>query len=280
MLMVLAVFVAAAGPFLLDVVKDSVIGWRVQRAQERLQANDPQGAADELTSAINWGGTHPALYRYRASAYEKANNLQASLNDLNYLIALNDSQIPPEEIYVIRAWVQIRLGNVDVACRDADLCVDKQPNNAVYLNQRAYIRALANRNEQELREALEDVERALEISGQGFMNGGQDDPDFPPQFNMQVHQENSAYLDTRGYLKHLLKDHTGALEDLNKAILQTEEEQRTIAFLRGGADYDQALAVMHYHRALAYRALDKQEEAKADFQLAEELGYDPARGVM
>jgi hypothetical protein len=41
----------------------------------------------------------------------------------------------------------------------------------------------------------------------------------------------------------------------------------------------ESLAVMLHHRGLTLRQLEKPEDAKRDLSRAEQLGYNPAKGV-
>jgi tetratricopeptide (TPR) repeat protein len=120
----------------------------------------------------------------------------------------------------------------------------------------------------DLEAALSDVEAALEGSGAG----------------------SAEFLDTRGFILHLLGRHREAIDDLNQAIGKTQQSRRQVAGLAGRADpddvayrlrsIDHALAVMHHHRGLACRAIGLDRQAAQDFEVAERKGFDPARGVL
>jgi hypothetical protein len=44
--------------------------------------------------------------------------------------------------------------------------------------------------------------------------------------------------------------------------------------------YDRALAVMYQHRGLIHQQLKNEKEAEKDLRRAEELGFNPAKGVL
>jgi tetratricopeptide (TPR) repeat protein len=132
-------------------------------------------------------------------------------------------------------------------------------------NERAYVRAIAGL---ELEEGLDDVQQAIDLYG----------------------APNAAYLDTRGYLYHLLGRQEEALTDLNEAIALAEREdpwgaahERRPREGRGGERdrrrHDENLSVLYHHRGLVLAALGRDEEAQADLTRAESLGYNPAGGV-
>jgi tetratricopeptide (TPR) repeat protein len=133
------------------------------------------------------------------------------------------------------------------------------------LNARAYGRALAG---VELDEALVDIEEAL-----------------------TAWPDNADFLDTRGYIHFLRGDAEEALEDLDRA-LEIASQQRIIILdrtARSGASLQQVerlkrqwnekLSVLYHHRGEAREKLHQLDEAAADLNQAEKLGYNPADGV-
>src|SRR5262249_20077821 len=131
-------------------------------------------------------------------------------------------------------------------------------------NERAYVRAVAG---VELKDALDDVQRAIELAGRPV----------------------AAYLDTRGYLYHLLNRQDEALQDLDQAITLAEAEGpwglQPRGFRRAGASelemrrYRENLSVLYHHRGQVHQSLGKEELSTRDFERGKELGYNPAAGV-
>jgi tetratricopeptide (TPR) repeat protein len=161
----------------------------------------------------------------------------------------------------------MRLGRHREAIDDFSLQIkETPPSRADPWNNRAYARALANID---LEEALADVEKALAI-----------EPD------------NAAYLDTRGYLHHLLGNNEAALADLDRAVEEIAKERR-MRFEAGEQakqegvspelveqmerEFEQNQSVIYHHRGLVHQALGNAEKAEADNKLAEDLGYDPEK---
>jgi tetratricopeptide (TPR) repeat protein len=133
-------------------------------------------------------------------------------------------------------------------------------DHEVLLNQRAYIRALANaekKDQEELAAGLDDVERALSMQ-----------PD------------KAAFIDTRGYLLYLLGQYDEALNEMKRAIALTEDVYRREYHAADSQRLREDLAVMYYHLALIQQAKDQKRDAEASFQLAEEYGYNPEAGVL
>jgi hypothetical protein len=99
----------------------------------------------------------------------------------------------------------------------------------------------------------------------------------------------AEFLDTRGFILHLLGRHQEAVDQLNLAIDETLQRRRQFTMLVGRADpddvayrlrsLDHGLAVMHHHRGLACRAAGLEAQARQDLEIAERKGFDPSRGI-
>jgi tetratricopeptide (TPR) repeat protein len=153
------------------------------------------------------------------------------------------------------------LKNYAAAISDATSAIELAGREIpTFLNQRAYIRALANLNKQDLEAGLRDVERAIELS--------------------RDNRENAAFIDTRGYLLYRLGRHDEALKDMERAI-ELMLSARDSAFLPSDFKrFKESMAVMFYHRGVIYEALGRHEEAAVDLLEADRLGYDPDAGVL
>jgi tetratricopeptide (TPR) repeat protein len=164
------------------------------------------------------------------------------------------------ECYHRRSWVHCRQKDYATAIEDASAAIQLfGRDHEVLLNQRAYIRALANaeaKDKEELQAGLADVNRALEMA-----------------------PKHAAFVDTRGYLLHLLGDQHKALREMDRAIELTFEVQQR-SYHRDPQRFREDLAVMHFHRGLVYEALGHHDQASEDFQRAEKLGYNPDAGIL
>lgn len=242
---------------------DAVAEYYERRGRERQLLDDLPGALTDLDAAAAWAPDRISVYYWRASARLEAHDVEGSLRDCNRLLELNEFP----DAYALRCQAHQRLQKHEEAIADANRFVALAGEDDPYpLNTRAYVRALAGR---ELPEALQDVERAIELAGPV-----------------------SAFLDTRGYVLFLLGQNEQALTDLDQALEQAEKEKKSMlemarlqrlapsAVGRIERSANESLAVLYHHRAEIRKALGRQSEAQVDFQAAEQLGYNPAKGVM
>lgn len=255
-----AIVFLAAGPFVKGVGETALARLWARQAEEKFFAGDMAGTVADATRALDWGYEEPKLVFYRAAARRELNDLEGALEDLNRLVAMpRPSGRMLGMVYQERAWVNVRLQNYREAIDDATKALAlSSPNNAELLNHRAYIRALANLNREELEAGLKDIELALEIEVL--------DP--------------AAFIDTRAYLLHLLGRNEEALAEMNKAIDQTLHRRAMAG--RRSREIERAnedLAVMYHHRGLIHRALKNEKAAAEDLSEADRLGYDPEQGV-
>ncbi|MCC7086776.1 MAG: hypothetical protein IT427_17385 [Pirellulales bacterium] len=273
--LVAVVIPAVFGRDILNFGRSKLAEWLSAQAFQKYYAGDLDGALAGLNQAIEWSPSDWKLYFYRALWREKGNDLDASLADFSKSIELlSNNKISKvrrrmplllSKTYSMRAWVYVRLGRQAEAMSDANRSV-QYVRDAENLNARAYARAILGI---ELEAGLADVETALKLDG-----------DRP---NM---------IDTRGYLLHLLDRDKEALEEMGRAIEITENDKRNLMrqqfraangrvfLLRELQELDESLAVMYHHRQLIYRKLGQDSEADQDFRRAEQLGYDPAKGVL
>ena len=141
---------------------------------------------------------------------------------------------------------------------------------AVALNLSAYVSGLSNVN---LDQALERVDEALQLLG------GPND---------------SALLDTRGYVLWRLGRFEEAFKDIDAAVEEHKPEylaSRRLIERRGtyavdertlSADLrrrDEGMAALYYHRALVNESLGDTDQAAKDFVRVSNLGFDPEKGV-
>lgn len=267
-------------PVVLPAVREGIVQWSLERALEREAQGHPREAIAEVGRAIRWadddGRLQSRLLCWRAQLRLESGDAAGAVTDASEAATLTPTASLPRRV---RALAHVMLQNADAALSDADAAVEmaggRQPEA---LNHRAYIRALVGR---QLPEALADIEAALgdpEPGEQAAEAELASASDASPEF-----------LDTRGYVLHLLGRHAEAVDDLNRAIGTMQRRRRQAALATGRADpielarelrgIDQALAVMHQHRGLACQALGLAEQARQDFEIATQKGYDPARGI-
>ena len=262
-LLVLACLGLLVGTALKGIGPDYIANWYLKRAEDRYLSDDLPGAIADLDRAIGWMPTAPELLEQRAYYRQKANDLSGSLEDYNRLIEMNSAD---PDAYSGRSTVYQRMERHREAIDDVTRALELRPrSDHKLLNHRAYTRAIAGL---ELEEALSDIQQAID----------------------QIHYEEAAYLDTRGYIYHLLGRHDEALKDLDRAVqLATLQRKRMLQLAAARRQnrwraklersFNEIEAVMIYHRGLVHEKLGNSEQAEADQQRGLELGYNPAEGV-
>ncbi len=261
----LAIVVLATVPWLKGLGQGLLGDWLAQRAREKFSRGDMPGTVADSTRAMTFLGDNLSddrqieLLAIRACAKLKINDLEGSLADFDRVLT---SPKPRHDIRILcyfqRSWARCRLHDYPAAVADASAAIELNGrDNPTLLNQRAYIRALANRSKEELSAGLADVERAIAMT-----------------------RENPAFIDTRGYLLHLLSRNDEALRAMTRAIELTLDERGRIYDADDVHTLTENLAVMYYHRGRVNSALGLKTEATKDFRLADEYGYDPENGVL
>jgi tetratricopeptide (TPR) repeat protein len=252
------------GPQILEAGREGFAHWLSSRAEQKYLDGNYAGAITDVSWAIGWSPHSRELYFLRAECREKVADLNGSVADWNQSIGLTTSSVELSLLHSCRSWVYVRLERYQEALDDASQAVRLSPTSS-NLNTRAYVRALAN---MELADGLADINKALAETG----------------------DDNAEFLDTRGYLLHLLDRNDEALKDLDRAIKLTERLKLTLQLQRNGFDSrnwkaqiketDHSLAVMYHHRGLVQDQLGNKDESDRDRQHGDQLGYNPAQGVL
>ncbi|MEX2119662.1 MAG: tetratricopeptide repeat protein [Pirellulales bacterium] len=258
---------------MIDYGKAAMAEGLLDRAQRKLQIDDVEGALADLNRAASWKPDDKSIRYLRARVRLEANDVEGSLDDYNKLM-----QMAPHftEGYLGRSMALQRLDRHHEAIADLSRAVADRPDDPIRLNARAYARAIAGI---ELEEAMQDIEKALELLGNelGDLRGLDD--------------TRAHFLDTRGYLHYLRGNYEPALDDLKEAIAIQESFKHRVLnsprvrtadprmLSRYRRSCDQALAVMYHHRGQVYQKQGDAEAAKADLELGDKLGYNPAEGV-
>ena len=278
---VVAVAVAlVAVPLLWAEVPAEIARWYLAAAAEA-ELDEAYGLAlEKMDHAIGWNDRDPLLYAYRSALRMTMKDLDGAVEDCNTALDIAPTRSANFALYQ-RALAYQRLGTHDLALKDIDQLVEMarqgtQPQvlsgDQVFaldypasLNLRAYARALAQ----------QDVELGLKDIDEAFRRSGDDD--------------NAAYLDTRGYLRYLAGDLSGALEDAERAVQMRDQvmvalegqepvgDQRV--WSRQRRQLTEELAVLLQHRGLIHEALQHPEQAAEDLRRAEQYGYSPADGI-
>ena len=260
-----AVLPAILMPVALPRIRAAVVDWSLERAVRREARGQISDAIVEIDRAIRWSEADQRLLArllcWRAGLRIENRDAAGAAVDADRAVALAPTGTQPRRV---RALAYVVLEEADAALADADAAVEiSGRRNPDALNHRAYIRALVGRD---LDAGLADIEAALAA--------GEESPEF---------------LDTRGYLLHLLGRHQEAIDDLNRAIDESHRRRRQTTLLAGRFDpadvarqlrsIDHGLAVMHHHRGLACRAAGLEQQARQDLEIADRKGFDPSRGI-
>jgi tetratricopeptide (TPR) repeat protein len=238
--------------------------WQLAKAIKLRAADDKEGAYRELAAAMERFPRSPELWLRRGEWKLEDGEEEQALKDFDKAV-----ELAPEKADALekRGNVLLKAGKFERAVEDwkqveRDSRRSGSPPRDVALNQLAYSQALAK---VELDEALDNINRALDIR-----------PNEP------------AFLDTRGYIYYLKDEFEPALQDLDKAVQSTDafvakiskppaEGAKAAGKNSSGREGTtetrrrellNASAVIHYHRALVLKALDRDEDAEKDLAVA------------
>jgi tetratricopeptide (TPR) repeat protein len=240
----------------------------VERADERYEEGDVDGAVEDYTAALELDPDHPSEIYHRRGVSKAAmeetegaiedfsealeldadnvgalvdrglahydqDNPQAALEDYDRALEATDDETLLAKVYANRGVARFAMGQSQDAMEDFERAMDRDDTSpAPYLN-----RAKVRRANRDVAGAMDDYDRALEV-----------DPECA-----------DAYA-ARGFLKLQQEEPEDAIEDLSEAI-----ELRP---------YD---AMTHYNRGNAHAMLEHFQQAIEDYDEAIELDPDDAQ---
>ena len=262
----------ALGPVVFLGLRPEIARWYVAAAMEHDLLDELEAAEADLDKAIEWLPEDGDLYVRRADIRLQQKDFPGAMDDCQVALQSNGQDFRPALLR--RMLVHQRQRHHEKAIAESDLLVERSKSaseRAESLNARAYARALGN---VQITEGLEDIQAAFEALGT---------------------EDNAAFLDTRGYLYYLNGDFDEALRDMERAVQMAEDERSSFVMRRPELQkqsrvderlldrqarrINENLAVLYQHRGLVYEALDRPEEAEADFERADKYGYSPEDGV-
>ena len=268
LLLVSAVIALVMGPVIYLGLPGEISRWYVAAAMELQLDGETDQALHRLEIAESWSPDNPVLYTYRGDWRLQEGDYRGSIEEYNRALQVNKSYT---NALVQRSQALQHLGRHDEAIADWKTLLEKHSygfasRRAMFLNGLAYAQAVG---EKELDAALENVEEALSLVGQ-----------------------DGAILDTRGFIHYQRGDLKSARTDLDLAVETIEDSfkpyqqvHQTHQYVdRRTADADlrklaQSVAVIRYHRALVYDALNKPDQAEKDRRRVRELGFEPGEGL-
>lgn len=275
-----AIILLVLGPILYTGIPGEVARWYQAAAFEQRLTGDFERAYRLLDQSLTWAPDDAGAYALRAEWKLAQKDYRGSLEDYDRALELDPDQTHAS---VQRTQVLQHLGRRPEAVvfweqleRQSG---DSSPSaRAMVLNGLAYARAVAGGDEAELREALKNIERAIELwdQSQSMMSLLEE---------RKPTQDDAALQDTRGYLRFLLGDLEQARQDLDQAleiIVKVLEETETTTAYIDRREFQLSLkqvrenaAVMYHHRAQVLEKLGKVKLAETDRRRVRELGFEP-----
>jgi tetratricopeptide (TPR) repeat protein len=249
------------GPVVYLGLPDEISRWYVAAALEAHADGDTPRALEHMQAASDWAPENISIYIYRGQLKQQEGDYAGSLVECNKALEIDPTN---EGALIQRSQAFQHLGRHDEAIADwktltSSPSMSRIASRVMYLNGLAYAQALGNT---ELDAALENVENAIKTVGQ-----------------------NSAMLDTRGFIQYQRGDLKSARSDLELAVKMIEDEYSQAAGTRQDtppSEFDEALkqlaqsvAVIRYHRSLIFDALNKPDAAAKDRARVRELGFEP-----
>lgn len=291
---VLLVLAGIAGVVVYTQGDTFMASWYASRAEAKANQGNYQGAIEDISHAIKQTPDNIELYRRRGQYRMQAQppDLDGAISDFDHVLEHDDGYAMG---YMLRSMAYQRMAFLlNDADRAAELHAqaiadleEAQPhmpkNDPLLLNQLAYSRALAG---SDLKQALAEIDTALaNVDAELLLESVEEEPVGVDSLNRA--REIRSYLDTRGFIHHLLGDQVAALKDMdlsidlhlatNRAVLnRLADEDRRTAFTE---EENKIYSVLLHHRGLVHQALGNEEQAQTDLQQAEDLGYDPKSGV-
>ncbi len=268
--------------------------WYASRAEAKADDGDYQGAIADINHAIKQTPDNIGLYlrRGRYCMEVEPPDLEQAIADFTHILDQDDGYAIA---YLLRSTAYQRMAfRIDDQERAAELHTQAiadleraRPHmpkeDPTLLNHLAYSRALAGTD---LDEALQEINIVLKhVDAEGLLQKVQRKP---VHVNDLIRaREILAYLDTRGFIQHLRGEQEAALQDMELTIdlyLATSQDLVERVADRSRRDnlqqqQDELYSVLLHHRGLVHQALGHEEQAQADLDKAQELGYDPKAGV-
>jgi tetratricopeptide (TPR) repeat protein len=263
----------------------------LERASQKFDEGDYAGALGELDQITALTSELPKeFFHLRARVRAELQDLPGAESDANEFV--NRAKYD-KNAYQLRSQILQRLSFATGVDRHKEAVADLEQarelssdKDPMPFNNLAYGRALSGRDlEQGLKEANQAVDLWTSQAADPLYERGQ-------QRDLRLKGSQAAILDTRGYLHFLAGNLKEGLADMDQSIKSEEEVEAAMMRIpelqkpenekvraRFQEEFDHTMAVLRHHRGLIHEKLGNQEAAKADFEKAKALGYDPKRGV-
>ena len=259
------------GPATVFWLPGEIARWHEAAIIEQWLDGDVAGAIKSLDRVIEQYPDQAGLYVRRAKWNLEIEDYQAALADCDRALAIVPNNY---EGYQLRSQANQHQGDYAAGVKDMQMVLALSQRGRPglrpsALNGLAYARALA---QTDLGDAVDEIQEVMEVP---------------------AHQNQPAFLDTRGFIYYLRRDFKPARADLDRAVERIEQQHAAIAAMMGNTprlmdlrvgqrelkNLEQSVAVIRYHRALLYKALRMHTEAEADLERVRALGYEPGEGL-
>ena len=282
--LILLFFVGVAAPAIWFWLPSEQANWRVAAAQAKWFEDDKASAMQILDAAVIEFPDSIAIYAQRLDFLLATEQFDKALADAERLVELSPKT---PGVLGMKSQVLHHLGRHEdamVVGKEVLRLAEEEWLGArdTALNQLAYAQALTGKELDDAREAMDEVLR---------LHGNQTDFLLQKEepFTVAEHrlaESTAAYLDTYGFVMYKRGDFKAARESFEQsvAVFQRHVEEKR-AGARGSVDSfnvqrllrhnDQTLAILLYHRSLAFDRVGMQVQAKIDRELVRNLGYEP-----
>jgi len=274
---------AIIGPCAVQFVPHEIGRWHLAHAIRLRENGQKEAAYQELAAALQRFPDNPTLLLRRAEWRLADGKQEEALADGEQAQALAKDE---PGILMKHAELLQKAGKFDQAVENWKLVEDfsrrsGDPPREDALNGLAYAQSLAK---VELDDALRNVTAAIDLLPS-------EEPKDPVKQALHV-LNRAQFLDTRGYILHLLGRNEQAITDMDNAVNALSQAHRALGeLIKSTADKSaspsskeaqlsfndaRSSAVIHYHRSLVLNALDRKEDAEKDVETVRKLiGREP-----
>lgn len=262
------------------------------RAWQAENEGHHEDAVREYTLAIEMNPAHPYAYHNRGYSYTKLAQHERAIQDYNKAIELDYSN---SMAYNNRGNCYYALKQYEQSIQNFDKAIELDPDYAVAYNNRANSYSDLSQYER----AIQDYNKAIELDSNyaiAYNNRGNCYDDLE-QYEQAIQDYDKAIeldpsyanaYNCRAFLKAKLHDFDQAIHDIEKALslapddpysihtygyiyLKQEDYVHAIEYFDKALACDPKLLDAYQDRAIAYRALGKDDLAEADEAKAAEL---------
>lgn len=228
--------------------------WRMKKYQEGFTL---------LTKVVNEHPRYNYAWYVRAHMQRMSGNLSEAKNDLSMALRNIGQDTLAKDIYNDRAWVNLKIRNLDAGREDALMTITLDSTNTTAMSTMALCLNQSNQPDS----ALTWLRKAFAIDStnlgttinMGFVLLKKEKFEEAIEWlnrAIRLDPKEAYTYNNRGYAKYKLGDLNAAMTDINKSL--SMDDHNSYAFR---------------NRALVYIALAKYDKACMDLQKATELGY-------